>query len=91
MSKILNPIHLKPTWIFARFPDDCDDLKKEFGDSCLALSDVEMIAIRVAVRAFLDSARHDNDARIQNVAAVLRPASEKICAMLNAEFEEGVE
>jgi hypothetical protein len=84
----VNPVHFKPTWIFARFPDEADELKQGYGDSCLALSDAEMIALRVAVHTFVGWAEKAEDKQTVALRECLRVVLEKIKAMLNIELEE---
>ena len=82
----VNPIHFKPTWIFGRFPDECDDLVEEFGKNCLALSDAEMISIRLLVSEFIKTYEGDSDRRISAIWKALVPVEAKLEAMLNDEL-----
>lgn len=84
----VNPIHFKPTWFFARFPDEADELKGAYGDSCLALSDAEMIALRVAVHTFVRWAETSEDRQTVAIRECLRVVKEKLVAMLNVELSE---
>lgn len=84
----VNPIHFKPTWMFARFPDEADEIKEAFGDSCLALSDAEMIALRVAVHAFVGYAEGSEDKQTVALRGCLRVVLEKLKAILDVELGE---
>jgi hypothetical protein len=84
----VNPIHFKPTWMFARFPDEADEIKEAFGDACLALSDAEMIALRVAVVTFVGFAERADDRQTIALRECLEVVKEKLVAMLNIELGE---
>lgn len=85
----INPVHYKPTWVFARFPNDADDMIRQFGTNALALTDVEMIALRVAISTFVKmSDGSDDDEIADKLALVCKSALKKLCAVLDFEFEE---
>lgn len=93
MTEKVNPIHFKPTWFLVRMPDEADEIKAAFGDGCLALSDVEMICVRIALDTFAQfgGSAAEDDARVQRVAAVVHGISEKLQALLALEFEDDTE
>ena len=90
MSKKVNPVHFKPTWVFVRMPDDVEEVRQVYGDSCLALSDAEMVCMKLALTTFVDfMSRSDND-RDRKISGVMSTVSEKLKVVLDIEFEDKV-
>lgn len=84
---VVNPVHFKPIWFFARLPDEADDVKQAFGENCLALSDAEMICMRVALSSFAEAMKHSEEERMQRMVSVIGAVSEKLKCVLDIEFE----
>lgn len=85
----LNPIHFKPTWFFVRMPDDADDIQRAFGAEALALSDYEMIVLKLAIKAMAKNIEQCNDEREIIIRDAAIAVHDKISDVMDVElFDE---